>query len=144
MYSNTKAKHPEQEKRNLIICHTFCYNTVGARVFAYWPNGYYYRGFVIRVRDSEVYVRYDDGDSRTFHKNDRQPHIVLDEIPQKQYHVGDRVLAATPDRKDRYASGRITYVKNSDDPRPWAEHAYYVDVNGGKYWRQFYQIRQMP
>ena len=113
-------------------------------MLAYWPNGYYYRGFVIRVRDSTVYVRYDDGDSLTFDKNDPEPHVVLDEIPQNQYYEGDRVLAAVLNQKDRYARGRIIKVKNSDDPRPWAEYMYYLNINGILYWRQFYQIRQLP
>ena len=101
---------------------------------------YYYRGFVVRVRDSQVYVHYDDGDRRTFDENDPKPYVVLDEIPQERYLQGDLVLAATPDRKDRYASGRITEVKNRDDPKP----VYYVDVNGRNYREEFYQIRQLP
>ena len=127
---------------NYLTVKRFCYNTVGARVFAYWPNGYYYRGFVVKASDSKVLVYYDDGDNRWFDKNDPKINVILDEIPQKRYLLAEFVLAATSD-VERYASARIMKVGNRDDPKPWAKHAYYVRGIDA-YWAQFYQIRQLP
>lgn len=122
---------------NYLTVKRFCLNTVGARVFAYrnWPDGYYYRGFVVKATDSKVNVYYDDEDDSWFDKNDPRIFVVLDEIPQKRYLLAEFVLAATSD-KEQYAYGRIMEV---------AEHAYYVDIEGiHAYWAQFYQIRQLP
>lgn len=114
-------------------------------MFAYWPaSAYYYRGFVVKATDSQVYVHYDDGDNRWFDKNDPRPDVVLDEIPQKRYLLGQYVLAAI-EVEDRYATGQIFEVGDRDDPKPWAKHSYYVKVNGANgYWEQFYQIRSLP
>ena len=122
---------------NYLTVKRFCLNTVGARVFAYrnWPDGYYYRGFVVKATDSKVNVYYDDKDDSWFDKNDPRIFVVLDEIPKKRYLLAEFVLAATSD-KEKYAYGRIIEV---------AEHAYYVDIEGiHAYWAQFYQIRQLP
>jgi len=114
-------------------------------VFAYWPaSDYYYRGFVVKATDSQVYVHYDDGDNRWLDKNHLNTDVVLDEIPQKRYLLRDWVLAAT-EVEDRYSFGQILEVGDRDDPRPWAKHSYYVQVFGSKgHWEQFYQIRSTP
>lgn len=114
-------------------------------MFAYWPASfYYYRGFVVKATGSQVYVHFDDGDNRWFDKNSPKTDVVLDEIPQKRYLLGNWVLAAT-EMVDRYSAGRIFEVGDRDDPKPWAKHSYYVQVSGSKgYWQQFYQIRWLP
>ena len=127
----------KKKQLNYLTVKRFCLNTVGARVFAYrnWPDGYYYRGFVVKATDSKVNVYYDDKDDSWFDKNDPRIFVVLDEIPKKRYLLAEFVLAATSD-KEKYAYGRIIEV---------AEHAYYVDIEGiHAYWAQFYQIRQLP
>ena len=53
---------------------------VGARVFARWTNGFYYRGFVSDVTDLGVSINFDDGDKITLSKIDKTA-VVLDKIP---------------------------------------------------------------
>ncbi len=66
--------------------------TVGARVYARWTNGLYYRGFVSRSASSTVSIRYDDGDKTTLPKNDESA-VILDKIPQDfKLEIGQNVI----------------------------------------------------
>ncbi|XP_068739754.1 uncharacterized protein [Montipora capricornis] len=54
---------------------------VGARVFARWPDGVYYRGFITRASDWDVIISGDDGGTITLNKRDRTG-VILDVLPQ--------------------------------------------------------------
>ncbi|KAL9984721.1 hypothetical protein ACROYT_G007050 [Oculina patagonica] len=53
---------------------------VGARVFARWSNGLYYRAFVVKATDSGVSIHYDDGDNIDHSKSDTAA-VILDRLP---------------------------------------------------------------
>ena len=94
--------------------------TVGARVFARWTNGLFYRGFVIKATDSKVFINYDDGDTIWLNKND-QTSVILDKLPQpKSVLPGQRVIGYWPNRVRFYPGTVIsrsstTYFVRYDD-----------------------------
>lgn len=82
---------------------------VGARVFARWTNGLYYRGFITRASDWNVFVNYDDGDTITLNKQDRTA-VILDVIPQvTEILLNERVIGFWPGRT-RFYPGHVTSI----------------------------------
>jgi len=81
----------------------------GARVFARYTNGKYYRGFVESVTSSTVYIRYDDGSSITLPIRDPSA-VILDELPcYTDVHPGQRVIAYWPGRT-RYYPAKVKSI----------------------------------
>jgi hypothetical protein len=75
---------------------------VGARVFARWTNGLYYRSFVSKSSLSSVSVTYDDGAKITLPKNDKAA-VILDKIPEEdQVKIDLRVIAYWPNQVRYY------------------------------------------
>ena len=94
---------------------------VGARVFARWTNGLYYRGFVRKVTRWTVSINYDDGDKITLSKKDKTA-VVLDKIPSKRrVKIGQRVIGYWPNRIfypgyiSKYCGNRKKYYLMFDD-----------------------------
>ena len=80
---------------------------VGARVFARWTNGLYYRGFVSNANRSTISSNYDDGDKITLSKNDKTA-VVLGKIPlDGEVAMEQRVIGYWPNRV-RFYPGRIS------------------------------------
>ena len=106
---------------------------VGARVFARWTNGLYYRGFVTKSNRTTVFINYDDGDTITLKKLDRKA-VVLDKLPKQwQLQLGKQVIGYWPGRVRYYSgviaskSGCLHYVRFNDGDRRWA-HLYEIRI----------------
>ena len=85
--------------------------TVGARVFARWTNGLYYKGFVSKSDLWSVSINYDDGDKITLSKNDKAA-VILDKIPEEdQVEIDEKVIGYWPGRV-RYYPGHISHLCN--------------------------------
>ena len=98
---------------------------------------------MVKATDSEVKV-YNDYQNSLWVEKTESTSVVPDEIPEKRYLLAQYVLAAIPG-EERYAQGRIMEVGNRENQKPWAKHAYYVEIKGRySYWEEFYQIRKMP
>ena len=96
---------------------------VGARVFARWTNGLYYRGFVSNANRSTISINYDDGDKITLSKNDKTA-VVLDKIPLNGgVATGQRVIGYWPNRV-RFYPGHIS--KSCDNGKK-----YYLKFDDG-------------
>ena len=93
---------------------------VGARVFARWTNGLFYRGFVSKATDSKVFINYDDGDTIWLNKTDKIS-VILDKLPgPKSVIPGQRVIGYWPNRVRFYPGTVIsrsstTYFVRYDD-----------------------------
>ena len=108
---------------------------VGARVFARWTNGLYYKSFVIKSSLSSVSVTYDDGDEITLPKNDKAA-VILDKIPDEdQVKIAQRVIGYWPSRV-RYYPGYISqlcdngnkYLAKFDDGDERCEAIYEIRI----------------
>ncbi len=65
---------------------------VGARVFARWKSGKYFRGFVSQSDSSTVTISYDDGAKIRLPKKDETA-VILDKIPQdSEFKIGYFVI----------------------------------------------------
>ena len=106
--------------------------TVGARVFARWTNGLFYRGFVTKATDSQVFINYDDGGTIWLNKNDKNS-VILDKLPQPKSVLPDqRVISYWPGRV-RFYPGT---VKSRDST------GYFVEYDdGGERNNKIYDIR---
>ena len=121
--------------------------SVGARVFAKWTNGLYYRGFVAQVNSSTVSIRCDDGDTITFFKNDSTA-VILDILPcysHIKYELGRRVIAFWPGRT-QYYPGVVIGIATTGRPYCYDQMTkYYVVFDDGDLRTlDFYQIRFIP
>ena len=110
---------------------------VGARVFARWTNGLYYRGFVSKSVSLTVSINYDDGGKITLAKNDKAA-VILDKIPQdNKVKIGQKVIGYWPGRV-RYYPGQIS--KFCDDGSK-----YFLKFNDGdERCEAVYEIRTVP
>ena len=120
----------------------FCYNTVGARVWALYlsrGNSFYYRGFVSKVDKFGVYVLFDDGDTASFRFADLSDGVVLDELPQAgRSYKNSQVIAYWPgDGKNKFFKGTVTAEKLL------VISVYYVKSELRNRWEQMYQLRPM-
>ena len=118
--------------------------SVGARVFARWTNGLYYRGFVARANSSTVFIRYDDGDTITLHKIDPTA-VILDKLPcYSHIKPGQRVIGFWPGRT-RYYPGVVTYKRPTGLANCYQKAVYYVVFDDGdRRMQDFNQIRIIP
>ncbi|KAL9984722.1 hypothetical protein ACROYT_G007051 [Oculina patagonica] len=106
---------------------------VGARVFARWSNGLYYRAFVVKATDSGVSILYDDGDTIDHNKSDAAA-VILDKLPlSNELQVGQRVIGFWPGRV-RYYPATISsinagkYHVKFDDGDERDEHLYEIRI----------------
>ncbi|XP_078361140.1 uncharacterized protein LOC144645435 [Oculina patagonica] len=115
---------------------------VGARVFARWTNGLYYRAFVVSATDSSLSILYDDGDTITHQKSDSTA-VILDVLPSRiDVATQPRVIAFWPGRV-RYYPGVIEYIIN--DFRSSPNTLFHVQFDDGdKRDQEFYQMRILP
>ena len=134
---NSCASHHGSNSIALIL-------SVGARVFARWTNGLYYRGFVARASSSTVFIRYDDGDTITLYKKDRTA-VILDKLPcYSDIKLGQRVIGFWP-RRTRYYPGVVTYKKPTGRAACYQKAVYYVVFDDGdRRMQDFNQIRVIP
>ena len=85
---------------------------VGARVFARWTNGLYYRGFVQEKKEvvyntSTIAIVYDEGGKITLPKNDESA-VILDKIPEdSELEIGKVVIGFWPNDA-KYLPGRTS------------------------------------
>ena len=115
-YSSSKCKQKVYGLDSTLNTHLFLLITVGARVFARWTNGLYYRGFVKTSDSLTVSIHYDDGDKITLAKSDKTA-VILDTIPQEDdIQQGQRVIGYWPNRV-RYYPGNITHYCSGDGPK---------------------------
>ena len=110
---------------------------VGARVFARWSNGLYYKGFVSKSNRWTVSINYDDGDKITLAKSDKAA-VILDKIPKNRLvKIGQNVIGYWPGRVRYYPghiSGSCDYGKK-----------YFLKFNDGdKRCQAIYEIRTVP
>ena len=115
----------------------FFYNTVGARVWAFYSrNGLFYRGFVSKVANSIAHVLFDDGDKATYRVASLDRYVVLDELPQAgRSYKNSQVIAYWPgDGKNKFFKGTVTAEKPG---------SYYVSSEWRKRWEEIYQLRPM-
>jgi len=112
---------------------------VGARVFARWNNGLYYRGFVTKATSTNVFITYDDGDTITLLKSDRTA-VILDKLPcYSHVKPGQRVIGYWPGRT-RYYPG-VVESKGSTG----SNNYYHVKFDDGdQRMEDFNQIRLIP
>lgn len=84
-------------------------HVIGARVFARWTNGLYYRGFITRASDRNVFVNWDDGDTITLDKRDRTA-VILDVIPQvSEILLNEHVIGFWP-HSTQFYPGHVTSI----------------------------------
>jgi len=117
---------------------------VGARVFARWTNGLYYRGFVTKATSTTVFIAYDDGDTITLLKNDRTA-VILDKLPC-YCHVkpGQRVIGYWPGRT-RYYPGVVESKESTGSSNCYQKAVYHVKFDDGdQRIEDFNQIRLIP
>ena len=118
--------------------------SVGARVFARWTNGFYYRGFVLSATSTTVSVRYDDGDKTTLEKNDPEA-VVLDTLScQSDITVGQRAIGFWSMLKAyRFYPGKVTEKKT--DGQDCLEASYHIKFDDGdNRWESGFEIRIFP
>lgn len=118
--------------------------SVGARVFARWTNGLYYRGFVTNSTSTTVFISYDDGDTITLHKIDPTAVILDHPACYSEVHAGQRVIGFWPLRT-RYYPGVVTHksISNNDDCHQKAVYHVVFD-DGDKRLQDSLQIRLIP
>ena len=116
--------------------------SVGARVFARWTNGDYYRGFVLSATSSTVFIRYDDGDEYTLEKDNPEA-VVLDKLScQSDIPIEQRVIGFYS-KSDRFYPGRVTEIKT--DGQSCFEASYHVKFDDGdERWENALEIRIFP
>lgn len=121
---------------------------VGARVFARWTNGLYYRGFVTSASSTTVSINYDDGDAITLQKNDAAT-VILDKLPcYNDVQAGQRVIGFLPGRNGYYP-GDVAYKRNSCSSSCYQKTVYRVlfdasDDDTDQRLQDFHQIRLIP
>ncbi|XP_078359533.1 uncharacterized protein LOC144644005 [Oculina patagonica] len=117
---------------------------VGARVFARWTNGLYYRGFVTSATSTTVFINYDDGDTITLRRIDPAA-VILDKPPcYSEVQAGQRIIGYWP-RRTRYYPGVVTYKRNSGITNCYQKAVYYVLFDDGdKRVEDSLQIRLVP
>ena len=118
--------------------------SVGARVFARFTNGLYYRGFLTNATSTTVFISYDDGDVITLKKNDVAA-VILDKLPcYHEIYPGLRIIGYWPGRT-RYYPGKVTSKKNisSGDCYQKAEYDVLLD-DGDRRLEDFHEIRILP
>ena len=123
----------------------FCrFITVGARVFARYTNGKYYRGFVDSVTSSTVHIEYDDGSTIELKMSDPSA-VILEELPcYTNVDPGQRVIAHWPG-KSRYYSATVKSKMSRGSNACYQEDAYNVVFDDGdKITEDFNQIRLIP
>ena len=112
---------------------------VGARVFARWSNGLYYKGFVSESNQWTVSINYDDGDKITLPKCDcDKSAVILDKIPQDNLvKTGQNVIGYWPGRV-RYYPGHISRSCNHGKK-------YFLKFNDGdERCQAIYELRTVP
>jgi hypothetical protein len=87
------------------LINILCHFAVGARVFARWTNGSYYRGFVSQSNSSTVSIVFDNTDRITFSKNDKSA-VILDKIPNN-VKIGLNVIGYPGNNVKFFNPGRI-------------------------------------
>ena len=114
---------------------------MGARVFARWKNGLYYRGFVQSANSTAVFIRYDDGDSITLEKTDRAA-VILDRLScYSEVNPGQRVIGYWPGR-NRYYPGVVVDKKYTSSTECYQKAVYDVLFDDGdRRLQDFNQIR---
>lgn len=117
---------------------------MGARVFARWTNGLYYRGFVTSATSTTVFINYDDGDTITLRKIDPTA-VILDKPPcYSEVQTGQRIIGYWP-RRTRYYPGVVTYKRNSGNTNCYQKAVYQVLFDDGdKRVQDSLQIRLIP
>lgn len=117
---------------------------MGARVFARWTNGLYYRGFVTSATSKNVFINYDDGDTITLPKIDPTA-VILDKLPcYSEVQAGQRVIGYWP-RRTRYYPGVVTYKRYSGNTNCHQKAVYHVLFDDGdKRDQDTLQIRVIP
>ena len=136
------STHPSPESAtppNQLVCLFVLFTPVGARVFARWNNGLYYRGFVTKATSTNVFITYDDGDTITLLKSDRTA-VILDKLPcYSHVKPGQRVIGYWPGRT-RYYPG-VVESKGSTG----SNNYYHVKFDDGdQRMEDFNQIRLIP
>ena len=107
---------------------------VGARVFARWTNGLYYRGFVSNANRSTISINYDDGDKITLPKNDKTA-VVLDKIPfDGEIAIEQRVIGYWPNHTKFYPGFISKYCDNG-------KKYYFKFDNGDERCQEIFEIR---
>ncbi|CAB3986334.1 Hypothetical predicted protein, partial [Paramuricea clavata] len=109
----------------------------GARVFARWTNGLYYRSFVSESTSSSVAVTYDDGVKAALSKNDKAA-IILDKIPEEdQVKIDQKVIGYWPSDGEYY----LGYISQLCDDGS----KYFTKFDdGGERCEAIYEIRTVP
>ena len=103
---------------------------MGARVFARWTNGPYYRRFVTNATSTTVFISYDDGDTITLHKIDSTAVILDHPACYSEVHAGQRVIGFWPGRT-RYYPGVVTHKRISDNDNCYQKAVYHVVFDDG-------------
>ena len=120
--------------------------SVGARVFANWTNGLYYRGFVAQANSSTISIRCDDGDTITLFKNDSTA-VILDILPCYSHITYERrrVIGFWPGRT-QYYPGVVRGIRTAGRPLCYNEMTKYSVLfdDGDQRTLDFYQIRVIP
>lgn len=117
---------------------------VGARVFARWKNGLYYRGFVTSATSTTVFISYDDGDTITLHRIDSTAVILDHPACYSEVHAGQRVIGFWPGRT-RYYPGVVTHKRISVNNNCHEKAVYHVLFDDGdKRLQDSLQIRLIP
>ena len=130
--------------QNQLISYFFFSFLVGARVFARWTNGLYYRGFVTNATSTTVFISYDDGDTITLHKIDPTAVILDHPACYSEVHAGQRVIGFWPGRT-RYYPGVVTHKRISDSDNCHQKAVYHVLFDDGdKRLQDSLQIRLIP
>ena len=107
---------------------------VGARVFARWTNGLYYRGYVNNADRTTISINYDDGDKITLSKNDKTA-VALDKIPLvDEVTIGQRVIGYWPNRV-YFLPGYLSKLCND------GKKYYHVFDDGKERCQEIFQIR---
>lgn len=116
----------------------------GARVFARWTNGLYYRGFVTNVSCTSVFVKYDDGDAITLPKNDPEAVILDTLVCYSSVSSGQRVIGFWPGRT-RYYPGVVKSKVDTGSLECFQNQVYNVAFDDGdQRTEDFNQIRLLP
>ena len=108
---------------------------VGARVFARWWDGFYYRGFVSESANHlRVLINFDDGVKINLSKIDKTA-VVLDKIPSDgEVVVGQRLIGYWP-KLVAYFPGHIFRLCDS------GKSYYLVFDHSGERFQEIFEIR---
>ena len=119
--------------------------SVGARVFARWTDGRYYRGFVTNVTSTTVVIKYDHGATIRLHNIDRTAVILENHLPcYTDVYPGQRIIGYWPNR-ERYYAGVVTLKKDTVSAACYQKAVYHVAFDDGdKRIQDFHQIRVIP